>query len=221
MITYSGAIVTIENEESPTIVDMAVHLGQIPRFGGACRTWWTVLHHVLACEEFVWEYFATASIDFKEQLAMHVLLHDAHEAITMDVPKTWKTEEVKRQQENLDRRIYKHLGLELPDERFKSCIKFVDLVMLAAEAVTVGPAKINEPQYKDYIDSVFPMTYLKDEQIGTAAQATVMGIRDSYARPFHTTGERSVAVMDFQLILNKYLRTYSKQGTANIAASSV
>ena len=136
MITYSGVLVTPENQEAPSLLDIAVHLGRQPRFGGATVRPWTVLLHSLVCERLM-------SIGHPAPLPMlHALLHDAHEAITCDVPSTWKNPETRRQQWELDVRIFRSLRIPIPDWETEGWITEVDVKAVVAEGMMYGPPGI-------------------------------------------------------------------------------
>ena len=133
MRTYSGNLVTIESG-APSIVDIAVQTGRMPRFAGSTGPWWSVLHHHLVC------YSLALSQDKDDtMLRLHCGLHDAHEAITGDCPTTWKPKALKKLQKTLDRRIYKAFGLPTPNRREKDMVRVIDRIALMAEAAILGP----------------------------------------------------------------------------------
>lgn len=136
MITYSGRRVFPNTDEGPSIEDIAISLGRMPRFGGGTRRWWPVVLHSLVVMEIV-------DLNWPEDrpLKLHALLHDAHECVTGDIPRTWKIDSMRRIQKDLDRRIYASLGLLLPSDRDKEKVKIADNMALSAEALLVGPPK--------------------------------------------------------------------------------
>lgn len=84
MTTFSGRTYkpAVLSEADVCVGDIAHHLSQIVRFGGACPTPWTVAHHSLYVSELV----ASRHPD-NARLELLALLHDAHEAYGAgDVP---------------------------------------------------------------------------------------------------------------------------------------
>lgn len=119
---------------APTLTDIALCLGRIPRFGGATRRWWSVLHHSLVCHR-----IAALLSEATPYFLLYALLHDAHEAVTGDIPAFWKTPDMSRLQDELDERIGKQLGFRKPTDVERRLVKSLDTVALRAEAWVVGP----------------------------------------------------------------------------------
>jgi len=90
MLTYSGVNVLPENGEVPAPIDLAVHMGRICQFGGA--RWFPLLAHSVLVGEYA---YRTGCLSGRCEFHHHCwawgLLHDAHETITSDVPRGWKT----------------------------------------------------------------------------------------------------------------------------------
>lgn len=138
MMTLSGVLLERDNDAAPTLRDMAVGLSRIPRFGGQTLLLWTVGQHLLACAAYVRMGHGGM------ELELDVLLHDAHEAMTSDIPTTWKTDDMRALQKTLDRRIYNAFGLSLPSESQAAEIGAVDRELLLAEAFWVAPTPTYE-----------------------------------------------------------------------------
>lgn len=141
MITISGKLVLPDNDEVPSINDIAWGLSAQPRFAGHTYRWWTVMHHSLVVYEIIKELPSAGP-----ELLLLALLHDAHEAVTGDIPTTWKSESFKAQQAALDRRIFQSVGLiKMEDER----IHRADRMAVVAEAKLFTHPKViewfNEP----------------------------------------------------------------------------
>lgn len=149
MITFSGQRIEPSNKFDgkyngiPNIVDIALGLSRMPRFGGQTRRWWSVLLHSIVCCELAIERVARLEDQSNSQrLIMLCLLHDAHEAITSDVPAFFKPVELKEWQAAIDERFFTSLNLwplSAGDEDF---IKSIDDEALRAEALAVGPPTI-------------------------------------------------------------------------------
>jgi hypothetical protein len=152
-LTYSGRLVTPETG-CPTLGDIALALSRIPRFGGHCRRWWSVLNHSI----FVYELAKQLREPNKVLLAL--LLHDAHEALTSDVPTDFKPDAMKEVQASLDDRIFTsyfaNYGGAPGYQEVTGKIKHYDRRALVAEALVVGPPGAtceafgeNKPFYKE------------------------------------------------------------------------
>ncbi len=191
MLTHEGRLVLQSNTESPTIGDVAYHLGKIIRFGGACEGWWTVLQHSLVCHDLALNYAEQNEykLEAKTLLALHMLLHDAHESITSDIPSTWKSSEMKTYQKDLDKRIYQSLCLSPPSEHDLKVIAEIDEKALIAEAFTIFRSFFN-------YDS---------RDVSLEAKMTAYHIAKLYSRPSTTVGEDAPAVKKYQLLVNSYL----------------
>lgn len=147
--TFTGRHVTPAGAETPSLTDIAVGLSRQPRFAGQGRRWFSVLDHSLFCDELA-RSLPDSEIPYlrgpfpegsRAQLRLAALLHDAHEAITADVPTTWKNGAFKLQQGCLDVRImeaYFPGGIGAYHET-QDVVKRIDRRALVAEARVVGP----------------------------------------------------------------------------------
>jgi hypothetical protein len=140
ILTYSDRVITVpEPTEPPSLTDIAVALSRAARFGGHTRRWWSVLDHLLFCDEIArTEYAKDPQV---RSMRLAVLLHDAHEALTGDVPSPAKGVELKILQKALDARI---MGRYFPGgwsayDSFRCEVKEIDLRALRTEAHIIGP----------------------------------------------------------------------------------
>ena len=189
MFTYSGIFVSIENDNAPTLVDIAVQTGRITRFAGATNRWWTVLHHHLAAGLLVQYQLEETDPQFYEtQLAAY--LHDAHEAITSDIPRDWKPPEVNDYQRKLDVRIYKSLNMPPPTHEVHLTVKAVDNALLVAEASQIAADGITRhPEIVELKKQLWPIIPL--------AMSAVYEVRQRYKNPSNTLSENAKAVQDY------------------------
>jgi len=72
---------------------------------------------------------------------MHALFHDFHEAMTSDVPTTWKTPDFNQLQHELDARLYAAFGIAPPAPSDQVILKRIDSRALLAEAYVVTPER--------------------------------------------------------------------------------
>lgn len=140
MMTLTGNYVG-QNFGAMSLQDIATGLSKMPRFGGQTTIPWTVADHVVAAAHYIQNLLV---MGFRPHgatpnLVAHVLLHDAHEAMTGDIPTSFKTPDMKALQSRLDERIYLSLGLDLPNVDERAIIKEIDKRMLLAEARVVTP----------------------------------------------------------------------------------
>ena len=134
-LTFTGRNVKADNTEHPSLVDIAVGLSRQPRFGGQTRQWWSVLDHTLFGDELV-----KGEGLFNERVArLAWLLHDAHEALTGDIPTPFKGDDTRAIQQDLDVRIYGAYFPGGPAEAGYHDIKSIDARAMRAEAMVVGP----------------------------------------------------------------------------------
>jgi len=177
MMTLSNILVMPDNDKCPTIEDVAVGLGRIPRFVGQTKRWWPVLLHSMV----VYEMMLSRADD--KFIQLHALWHDAHEAVTEDVPTTWKSLELKSAQRELDLRLWKMLGVQGPYSWQSNLIHELDQEALHAEAFLIGPTKL--PAYFGYVGRK-PIHLLSAKRI----------MRE-YTSPVSTNGANSRAVKKF------------------------
>lgn len=100
MITYSGIHIQKIGGEAgtPTPKDIAVHSGRICRFGGC--VWYPLLPHLV--------FVGLMAYQRKENGASMLwgFLHDAHEIATSDVPRPFKCDCMRKEQDAIDGRLY-------------------------------------------------------------------------------------------------------------------
>lgn len=156
MITHSGVWVDADTGV-PTPEDIAIQLGRTTRWAGTTSRYYSVLHHSMVCLRIA----ATLSSDATTLLAC--LLHDAHEAMTGDIPSPIKPEAIKAIQAKIDARI--GLSLNLPallsgEAEHRGLVDAVDERALLAEAslLLAGPA------WK-YFDTPYPTDLLVVSQV--------------------------------------------------------
>lgn len=137
MITLTGNRVFQDELGAPSLEDIAVGLGRIPRFVGQTYRWWPVLLHSFVCREI-------ARRDWADRVQLLMLLHDAHECVTGDCPRTWKTKEMKEQQRKLDIRIFASLGVHLPTSDEEAIVSAIDNRALIAEATVLAPQCVSQ-----------------------------------------------------------------------------
>lgn len=139
MMTLSGNYLTLEGG-APSLEDLAHGLAQMPRYAGqTVIRGWSVADHLVVCAD-----IAEMFTGWPEDLQLHAILHDAHEAMTGDIPVPFKTPDMKRLQEELDARIYDRFSLPKPTAMQKNVVKVIDEEALLAEARVVAPAKTYE-----------------------------------------------------------------------------
>lgn len=141
MITYTGVHIQKIGGEcgTPTATDIAVHAGRICRFGGA--VWYPLLPHLV---------FVGLMAYRRSESVPNLLwgfLHDAHEIATSDVPRPFKCDCMRREQEAIDDRIFEKFfaGEEDPDWKL---VKECDIDAAHIEAVQLGVPGFAETELK-------------------------------------------------------------------------
>jgi hypothetical protein len=133
MITISGASVWPTGhehymDEAPTMYDIGVGLGRMPRFAGQVGWFYPVLSHTLTVADLL-----------PEEHRLYGLLHDAQESILGDVPTTWKTDAARSMEEDLLERITLSIGIDWPwPDNAREAVKRADAAALAGEAHALG-----------------------------------------------------------------------------------
>lgn len=134
--THSGWHVNLANPEPASIYidDIAISLSRLARYNGHSKTVWSVASHSLLCVDIARQYFNVG-----DRMALHVLLHDAHEAYTGDIVSPMKyMPDIKPFIEvielRLQRAIESAFNLEPPKVHEVRLIKTVDEYALAIEA---------------------------------------------------------------------------------------
>lgn len=194
--TYSGNRVDLDGEGAPTIKDVAVHLGRIPRFAGATKGWWTVLHHSICAERIVRAYLMEHDLPSHDtaRCRLEALYHDAHESLTGDVPAPFKGEEMKSFQTRFDRRIWEDtLGLEWKPK--PAIVGWADRALLATEGRILGPPCGKDNWWKKFDD--IPFLEL--------AETTVRNIRFLYSKAEDTIEPGGAAIDAFIELTNTLL----------------
>jgi len=135
MITFSGVRVAPDTATVPTPMDIAVAMARITRYGGAI--WSPLLAHSVLVAELTWRKLAAQGADFDFETFCWSLLHDAHEVVTGEIPRPWKTKDMKDHQHQLDARLsllYNINPVAVDFDLVKTC----DERALIIEAVGLG-----------------------------------------------------------------------------------
>lgn len=139
MMTVTGEYLTLDGG-APSLLALAQGLARMPRYAGQNNgIEWQVADHLVVCGR-----MAQTFIGWPDRLALHALLHDAHEAMTGDIPVPFKTPDMSRLQAELDTRIYAEFGLTPPTKVERNLIKVIDEEALLAEAFVVAPTRTYE-----------------------------------------------------------------------------
>ncbi|MEC5321555.1 HD family hydrolase [Brenneria populi subsp. brevivirga] len=130
ILTYTGKHFNYAdpNLDSITLIDIAHHLSQINRFGGATHWPYSVAQHSIG-----------ASYLVPAEFALEALMHDAHEAYVTDMMSPLKAllPDYKAYEKRIEEMV--RLKFDLPLE-ISPEVKSADLVMLATEKVALLPA---------------------------------------------------------------------------------
>ncbi|MCC2627772.1 MAG: uncharacterized protein K0S14_1422 [Thermomicrobiales bacterium] len=200
MLTYTDRVV-LPTVAAPSLIDIAVSLSRMPRFGGHTRRWWSVLDHTLFCDELVRAKTGTRM----ERIAL--LLHDAHEAITGDVPTDAKGAGLKLLQGDLDVAIMDAFfpGGFARYTAYLNVVKHWDRVALVAEAHIIGPP-VSERRLVD-VEPRFSRGFTGAEEAFTLLEGLLRRrtsnlrgqlVQELYGRPpFETGQERHPAVREY------------------------
>ena len=123
IVLHSGRSFDFLNPDvnSFTIEDIAHALGQLCRFNGHTKKFYSVAQHLVLCSYLV-----------PQEHALAALLHDAHEAFVGDVVTPLKAllPEFKKLEDRIEEVVLSKFGLPFP---LDPCVKKADLKMLCTE----------------------------------------------------------------------------------------
>lgn len=185
--TYTGRLITPLNYGVPAPRDLAVSLGRMPRWAGGTRCWWSVLHHLRLCASLAEDRQVPVPVG---QLGGHgmkllrgmILLHEADEVVTGDIPTTWKCDAQRDLVRGLQKRTLEvYMGSTIlcttarQRDLAEATLKEIDLLALRAEAETVGPPG-------SLANSGVGMLFL-DSNTVHAAEALVRDVLRAYGDP--------------------------------------
>lgn len=125
--TYTGQHVA-PSGGAPSLEDIAWQLLHVCRYAGACRVNYTVGIHSMLVADFV-----------PKHLEFAALLHDGTESCVGDIPKPFKSDEMKKIEDILMARIWEQFGLPPLTDIDAAHIKAADIRALNAEADLIGP----------------------------------------------------------------------------------
>lgn len=151
LLTHGGTFVPQgETGPVPSLDDIVLSLSRMPRFGGHCRRPWSVLQHSLFVHQLMRDGCASRLTSHWATLGLRLsaLLHDAHEAVTADIPTHFKAGDQRLIQQQLDYRIWSrfHPGGGLAHDKDAYRVHEADAAALLAEALLVGPPALQSPE---------------------------------------------------------------------------
>lgn len=131
-LTYTGRNVCPEGG-APSLDDIAWQLLHVCRYAGACKVMYTVGIHSMLVADLV-----------PQRLEFPALLHDGTEACVGDIPKPFKSSEMKNIENILHERIWEQFGLPRLSDKDHARVKHADIRALCAEADLIGPPGLVE-----------------------------------------------------------------------------
>lgn len=129
-LTYTGKEVS-PTSGAPSLEDIAWQLLHVCRYAGACRVNYTVGIHSMLVADFV--------AVKHPKLEFPALLHDGTESCVGDIPKPFKSPEMRKIEDILEARIWEQFEIPAIDEEEHRIIKAADIRALCAEADLIGP----------------------------------------------------------------------------------
>ena len=191
MITFTGISVMMDNEEAPNLTDIAVSLGRLPRFCGHTLQWWPVLAHSLAVYDILNE------VGARTETLLYGLLHDAHESVFGDIPRTWKTPLYKDLGKSLDSRIFTKLGLRgFPAFDAEERVHRADELALVHEVYTVGNVEIRKYFASEHLLLERPLSIIAKRAYQVRnAKETVMALRSPMVHEFIQTADTLIKAL--------------------------
>ncbi len=161
-----------ENEGAPSLMDIAVQLGGIPRFCRATSRFYSVLQHSMSVADLL-----------SEELKIYGLLHDCSDLGTEDVPSPFKCDCLRRIEHKIQDRTIISLGLPLPTDEQRKIIKWADKTMVAAEGRVLGaPGLFRFPEFQeiDHHAENLVRKYCDKYSVLDTVEASGRGVQDFY-----------------------------------------
>jgi hypothetical protein len=197
---------------APSLLDIAVALGRIPRFAGHTTRWWPVLLHSFAVQRVAFQIALdrnvplNSSLHLVDHIALWGLLHDAHEAVTGDIPSPFKRPDNHVDQETLDYKLRYDLGLVTTAS--DSLPLVMDIVHRADRRVLLAEMAVVRP-------------FGEPEGVIDADIGIVLALDRKYPGPVSTDGPAAVAVLDFVAAAESYLREIGVMPSNGFAGASL
>jgi len=143
-VTYTGREVDLENLSTDMIClqDLAHHLSLICRFAGAVKTFYSVAEHCMYCDDLYIEMCkGKDKLNIVRQRLL-LMLHDAHEFITGDIPSYPKmyAPEISLLQKRIDEVIFAKFKLDNVSLKERTIVKIIDWLALKGEAKILLPS---------------------------------------------------------------------------------
>ena len=140
--TYTGRFFDVANPQAKDVCidDIAHALGNLCRYGGHCKEFYSVAEHSLLTAQIAAVIDSLTSI----RLLLLCLLHDAAEAYLVDVPRPVKIQlaEYIGIEAKVMAVIYEHLGIVIPPTPYeKKFVKRMDNIALHTEAKYLMPSQ--------------------------------------------------------------------------------
>ena len=148
---HSGRIIDLDNmkPEDFCLDDIVWHLSHIARWcGGTCVTF-SVLEHVLYCDDIYCGSCEDATTFEATKIRIDILFHDAHEFVLSDIP-TGVKESIRGLRElitEIDRNVRLQFGLGWDVGRE---VKETDIKALVSEAAVLMPWEVYQRVKKDH-----------------------------------------------------------------------
>ena len=126
--SYTGQRIT-RDEGCLTLLDIAVGLGRVCRYGGGSTQFWPVLLHSFIVADLV-----------PPELEAYGLLHDMTDVLFSDIPKPFKTVETLALQHRIHNRQLLNFGLPLLGEDDEERVQVADTRAFIGEKGILAPA---------------------------------------------------------------------------------
>ena len=139
--TFTGRFFDVANPQVKDVCidDIAHALGNLCRYGGHCKEFYSVAEHSILTTQIA----ATIDPSNSIRLLLLCLLHDAAEAYLIDVPRPVKIQlpAYNAIEEKVMKVIYEHFDMEPPTNEEKTFVKRMDNIALHTEAKYLMPSQ--------------------------------------------------------------------------------
>ena len=160
-------------ESAPSLREIAERLSLIQRWNGRTTVPWTVLHHTILATSLLPE---TAT----PYLRLTVLMHDAAEGWTGDIPRPFKCPEQAELEREILAEIYDGLNLVAPwPQSIKAQLRHVDDVTAVVEAQCICRPSERRKVVANHLEVYAPETQLVERGEHTLWEMRELSRRDA------------------------------------------
>lgn len=153
-------------ESLPTLREIAERLSFVARWNGRTTMPWSVLQHTILTGTLLPE-------DATSYYRLVVLMHDAAEGWTGDIPRPFKCPEQAKLEEDILAEIYNGMDIVAPGMHVKKLLRYVDDIAAVVEAQCIC-----RPEQRRYVVAKHLENHAADTALVEQGEETLWRMRD-------------------------------------------